>query len=176
MDDVAELSGVQELADEAHGGHEAVVEPAHVDNPRLLGLLPHAVRLLRRETERLLTQDVLAVPRRLDAGLGVDRVRPPVVEELHAVVGDLLAPVGDRLPPTPLACRLLHGFFRSPRDRNELRAHGHVEMLERLQRARVRLAHEGVAEHGDADRLAHADDRTFRRLRARRAGASRTRR
>ena len=30
---------------------------------------------------------------------------------------------------------------------------------ERLQRARVRLAHEGVAEHGDADRLAHADDR-----------------
>ena len=98
MDDVAELSGVEELADEAHGGHEAVVEPAHVHDAGPLGLLPHPVRLLRRETERLLAQDVLAVPRRLDTRLGVDRVRPAVVEELYPVVGDLLAPVGDRLP------------------------------------------------------------------------------
>ena len=87
VDDVAELARVQELADEAHGGHEAVVEAAHVHDAGLLGFLPHPVRLLRREPQRLLAQDVLAVPRRLDAGLGVDGVRPAVVEELHPVVG-----------------------------------------------------------------------------------------
>ena len=151
VDDVAELAGLQQLPHEAHRGDEAVVEAAHVRDAGLLGLLPHPMRLLRREAERLLAEDVLAVPRRLDAGLGVDRVRAAVVEELHALVRDLLAPVGDCLGPAPALARRLDRVAVAAGDRDELGPERHVEVPERLQRAGVGLAHERVAEHRDSD-------------------------
>src|SRR5205085_223804 len=60
VDDLAELAGVEELAREADGGDEAVVEAAQVADAGALGLLPQLVRLRRGEPERLLAEDVLA--------------------------------------------------------------------------------------------------------------------
>ncbi len=119
----------------------------------LLGLLPHPVRLLSREAERLLAENVLPVTRRLDARLGVDRVGAAVVEELDAVVGDLLAPVRDRLAPPPALARRLDRVTVAAGDGDELGPERHVEVAKRLQCSRVRLAHERVAEHRDPNRL-----------------------
>ena len=79
----------------AHGRDEAVVEAAHVHDAGVLRRPPHRVRFLGVQSERLLAEDVLAVPRGLDRRLGVEVVRPAVVEELDALVGHLLAPVRD---------------------------------------------------------------------------------
>src|SRR5919197_135314 len=139
------------IAREPDGGDEAVVEAGEVPHAGAVRLLPHLVRLVGRQPERLLADDVLARARGRDRRLGVDRVRPTVVEQRHAVVGDLLSPVRDGLAPAPLLAGAFDTVPASSRDRHELRAERHVEMLEREQRARMRLAHEGVAEHCDAD-------------------------
>src|SRR6476659_5617578 len=60
MVDVSEIAGLQQLACEPHRRHEPVVERAHVLDLMPLDGVPHRERLVRRATERLLAQDVLA--------------------------------------------------------------------------------------------------------------------
>ena len=81
MDDLAERAGLEQLAREADRRNEAVVEAAHVDDARVFGRPPHRVRLVGVAAERLLAEDVLALPGGLDGRLGVQRVGAAVVEE-----------------------------------------------------------------------------------------------
>ena len=153
--DLAQLAGLDDLAREPHRRHEAVVEGAHVLDAGRLDALPGLVGLVGVAPERLLADHVLAGLGGRDRRLGVEVVRAGVVEQLDAVVGDDRPPVGD-VVAEPVAARGL-GDRRlvAPRDRHELRQQRrrprHVG--QRLVRVRVRLAHERVAEHADADRL-----------------------
>jgi len=81
VDDVADAARLQDLPREPHSWDEAVVEAAHVLDAGSVRLHPHAVRLVGVHAERLLAEDVLAVASSCDRRLGVQRVRPAVVEE-----------------------------------------------------------------------------------------------
>ena len=111
------------------------------------------VALLRGPAERLLAEDVLAGLRRGDRRLGVQVVRPRVVEQLDVGIGDELVPVGHEALEAVAGSRGANRTLVSSRDRDqpwhERRRPGHVR--ERLVPVRVRLAHEGVAEHADPD-------------------------
>src|SRR5712691_1765726 len=64
MHDVAELARLDQLSRQPHCWDEPVVEPAHVVDARSLRLRPHPMRLVGRQAEGLLADDVLAVARR----------------------------------------------------------------------------------------------------------------
>src|SRR5262249_37504711 len=64
---------------------------------------------------------------------------------------DLLAPVGDRLGPAEAGSDLRERVSVPAGDRDELGQERRVELTEGAQRAGVRLPHEGVPEHADAD-------------------------
>ena len=151
--DLAELAGLDHLAGEPHGGHEAVVEGAHVDDARLRHALPDLVRLRRVTAQRLLADDVLAGLRRGDRRLGVEVVRAAVVEEPDLRVLDDGAPVGDGALEPVAPSGLGDGRLVPARDRHEPRQErgrpGHVR--ERPEAVGVRLSHERVAEHPDPD-------------------------
>src|SRR5919108_1617487 len=153
VDDVAELAAVDELPCEPNGRHEPVVEATHVLDLRPLGLAPHLVRHRGAHPERLLAQDVLAGAGGGDRRLGVHDVRAAVVEEADPLVGDLLPPVRRRLGPAPAGACVLDGRSRAAGDGDELRPQRDVEVTQREERARVRLPHEGVSEHANADRV-----------------------
>jgi hypothetical protein len=90
VQDPAELAGLDHLAGEPHGGHEPVVERAHVLDPGRLDALPRLVALVRVTAERLLADHVLARLGRGDRRLRVEVVRPDVVEQANAVVVGLM--------------------------------------------------------------------------------------
>ena len=83
--------------------------------------------------ERLLAEDVLAVPGRFDGRLGVQVVGAAVVEEADARIEHLLAPVRGRLGPAVRAARLLHRSRAPPGDGHEL---GHERRIERGRTSR----------------------------------------
>ena len=91
-----------------------------MDDSRVLGRAPHRVRLVGRERERLLAEDVLACTRGGDRGLRMQRVRPSVHEEADALVGDLLAPVRRRLGPAEARPSLLERVGVAACERDEL--------------------------------------------------------
>ena len=95
VEDLAELAGLEQLARQPHRGHEAVVERAHVLDAGRGDALPGVVGLGGVAPQRLLADHVLAGLGGGDARPGVQVVGPAVVEELDALVGDQLAPVGD---------------------------------------------------------------------------------
>ena len=152
MDDVAELAGLEQLPRKRDRRHKPVVEAAEVLDARPRRLLPDLVRLAGGPAGRLLADDVLARSRRGDRRLRVHRVRAAVDEQLGPLVADLLTPVGDRFGPPPELARLLERLGVPARDRDELGHERHLEVPQRLQRTRVRVAHERIAEHGHADR------------------------
>ena len=86
--DLAELAGLDHLAGEPDGGHEAVVERAEVLHAGRGHALPDLVALGGVAAERLLADHVLSGLRGGDRRLRVQRVRAAVVEEADAVVGD----------------------------------------------------------------------------------------
>ena len=151
--DLAELARLDHLPREPDRRHEAIVERGHVLDARRGDALPDLVALIRRPAERLLAEDVLAGLGRGDRRLGVEVVRPRVVEELHGGVGDELVPVGhEALEPVARRCGPDGGLVAARhRDqaRHERRRPRHVG--ERLVAVRVRLAHERVAEHAHTD-------------------------
>ncbi len=155
--DLAELARLEHLAREPHRRDEAVVERAHVHDAGRVHALPGLVGLVGVAAERLLAHDVLARLRRRDRGLGVQPVRRQVVEDADTRVGDDVAPVGHGAREAVALGRLAHGGLVAPADRDELgdqrRRPGHVR--QGAQRVGVRLAHEGVAEHPDADAAGH---------------------
>ena len=151
--DLAELARVDHLAREPHRRDEAVVERAQVLHAGRSDRLPDLVALVGVAPERLLADDVLARLRGGDRRLGVDGVRPAVVEQADRRVGDDVVPVGrPALVAVPLGGGS-HGLLVPAGDRDqprpERRRPGHVGDLP--ERVRVRLAHEGVPEHADAD-------------------------
>ena len=153
--ELAELAGVDHLPREPHCRHEPVVERAEVLDAGRGDPSPDLVALVGGPAERLLADDVLARLRGGDRRLGVQRVRAAVVEEADCGIGDEVLPVRR---PTLVAVAGRgrgDGLLVPPRDRDQLRHEGrrpgHVGDL--LERVRVRLAHERVAEHPDADRL-----------------------
>src|SRR5207253_8465474 len=79
--DLAQLPRLDQFAREAHCRHEAVVERAQVLHTGRLDRLPDLVALACVAAERLLADDVLARARSGDRRLGMQRVRPAVVEE-----------------------------------------------------------------------------------------------
>ena len=91
--DLAELAGVDQLACEPYGRHEAVVEGAQVLYAGRLDALPDLVALVGVPAERLLADDVLARLGGGDRRLGVEGVRAEVVEEPDLRIGDDVLPV-----------------------------------------------------------------------------------
>ena len=79
--DLAELARLDQLAREAHGRDEAVVERAQVLDAGRRDALPDLVALVGVAPERLLADDVLARLGGGDRRLGVERVRAEVVEQ-----------------------------------------------------------------------------------------------
>ena len=151
--DLPELAALDQLAGEPDRRHEAVVEAAEVLDPGRRHARPDLVRLVGVAPERLLAEDVLAGLGRRDRRLGVHDVRPPVVEQADRRVGDDLAPVGrPALVAVPLGgCR--DGGLVPARDRDEPRQErrGPGDVADAQEGARMRLAHERVAEHADPD-------------------------
>ena len=72
MPDLAELAGVDQLAREAHGRDEAVVEGAQVLHAGRRDAAPDLEALVRVAAERLLADDVLARLGGGDRRLGVE--------------------------------------------------------------------------------------------------------
>jgi hypothetical protein len=160
--DLAELARVDQLAREPHRRDEPVVERAQVLHTRRSDCLPDLVALVGVAPERLLADDVLAGLRGCDRRLGMDAVRPAVVEQGDPGVGDDLVPIGR---PALVAVPFGGGTNRllvPPGDRNQPRPQrrgpGHIGDL--AERVRVGLAHERVSEHPDAD-LRDVADRGF---------------
>ena len=153
MADLAELARVDQLAREADGRDEAVVERAQVLDPGRRDALPDLEALLGGASERLLAHDVLARLGGEDRGLGVERVRAEVVEESDLRVGDDVPPVRrpalEAVPARCLADGVLVAAGDGDQPRHERRRPRHVSDLP--EAVRVRLAHEGVPEHPDTD-------------------------
>ena len=153
--DLAQLAGLDQLPREAHRGHEPVVEAAEVLDAGCGDPLPDLVALRRVAPERLLAEDVLAGLRGGDRRLRVQGVRAAVVEEADGRVGHELPPV--RRPALEAEPRrdFRDGFLVAACKRDEPRAERRVELRDRAECARVRPAHEGVAEHADPDFVRH---------------------
>ena len=119
---------VDQLARQAHRRQEAQVEPAHVDDPARSASSHRRSRLAGascRAASR--TSTCLRVADRRERRLEVQVVGARVVEDRHAVVGDLLAPVGHRAPPAvALAERLQRGAVAAA-DRDEPRRRRRLE-------------------------------------------------
>ena len=154
---LADLAGLEHLPRQTHRRHEPVVEGRHVLDAGLLDALPHLVALVRRSSERLLAEDVLSRLGRGDRRLGVQVVRAAVVEQPDLGVADDLTPIRHR-PLEPVTVRSLRDrVLVPPGDRDELRDERRrpCHVRQRAIAVRVRLAHERVAEHADADLARH---------------------
>jgi hypothetical protein len=153
--DLAQLAGLDQLARQAHGRYEARVEAAHVLDAGLRHRAPELVALVRRARQRLLAKDVLARLGGQRRRLGVKGVRAAVVEQADLLVEYEVVPVGRPALVAVAACGRLDLALRAPGDRDqarhERRRPGHARNL--AEGVRVRLAHERVAEHPDADYL-----------------------
>ena len=151
--DLTELPGLDHLPGEPHRRDEAVVERGHVLHARGVDAPPQLEALLGGAPERLLAEHVLPGFGRRDGRLGVQVVRPRVVEELHLGVDDEIVPVRHGALEAEASRGLVHGRLVAARDRDqprtERRRPRHVR--QGAVRVRVRLAHERVAEHADAD-------------------------
>ena len=180
--DLAELLGGDQLAREPDRGHEAVVEAAHVDDAGGRGGGPDRMALGGGAAERLLAEHVLAGRERGERRLDVQVVGADVVEQVDLGIRDQVAPVGRRALEavavgrrggalgvvagqgdeasaasswrqgrrTP---RRPRGRWRgrwSRRQRRDRRRR--CDVGQGPQRVDVRLAHEAVAEHADAER------------------------
>ena len=155
MADLAELARLDQLAGQPHRGHEAVVEAAEVLDAGRGHALPDLVALVRVAAERLLAEDVLARLGRRDRRLGVQRVGAAVVEQADRRVGDEVAPVGRPALVAELGGDRRDRVLVASGHRDEPRLQRRVEVGDLLERARVRLPHEGVAEHADPDFARH---------------------
>ena len=167
VEGVAEVPGLEQLAGKPDGRDKAVVERAHVQHARLDCGLPHRERLIRCAAEWLLAEEMLPGRRGCDGGLGVHVVGAAVVEEVDRRIGEERLPVGDGA--------LEAVAIGSGRDRVGAASGNRGEPGPERQRAgdvrqreigvRVRLPHEGVPEHSDADRsLVHAANPTRSRV------------
>ena len=153
--ELAELAGLDQLPRQPHRRHEAVVEAAEVLDARRGDALPDLVALGGVAAERLLAEHVLARFGGGDRRLGVQRVRAAVVEQADCRIGHEVAPVARPALPAIALRRLRDGLLVPARDRDEpgheRRRPGDVRDL--AERVRMRLSHEGVAEHSDPDFL-----------------------
>ena len=151
--DLPQFARLDQLAREPDCRHEPVVEAAEVLDAGRRDLLPDVVALGGVAAERLLADHVLARLGRGDRRLRVQRVRAAVVEQADPLVLDQLTPVAGRVlvavPPRGLRDRL--GV--APGDPDELRLERRRprDVRELLERVRMRLAHERVAEHANTD-------------------------
>ena len=153
--DLAELSCVDHLPRETHGGDETVVEGAEMLDAGCCDSLPDVVALVCGSTQGLLAEDMLARLCGGDRRLRVEGVRASVVEEADRRVGDDVSPV---CRPALVAVSLRCPGDRvgvASRNRHEARDEGrwprHVRDLP--EGVRMGLAHERVAEHPDPDLL-----------------------
>ena len=152
--DLAQLARFDHLPRQSNGRDEPVVEGRHVLDAGRLDALPDLVALVGRAPERLLAEDVLSRLGCGDRRLGVEVVRPTVVEELDVGVADELAPVG-HVPLEAVALRRRgDGGPVATRERDEPRPKRRRprHVVERAVGIRVRLPHERIAEHPDPDR------------------------
>ena len=115
--------------------------------------LPELVALVRVAPERLLAEHVLAGLRGGDRRRRVEVVRPTVVEEADRVVLDQVAPVRHGPFVAELPGRVGDGLLVAAGDRDEARHERRRprHRPDRVEGVRVRPAHEGVAQHPDAD-------------------------
>ena len=153
---LAELAGLDHLARETDRRHKAIVERAHVLDAGRGDAAPDVVALAGVAAERLLANDVLAGLRCRDRRLGVERVRAAVVEEPDSLVGDEVPPVAGRILPAVTSGGLLDRVRVAARDADEPRLERWRprDVRDLLERVGVRLAHERVPQHADAD-LSH---------------------
>jgi hypothetical protein len=147
----------------------AVVERRGVDHAGRVGGGPHGVGLVGGAAQRLLAQHVLAGPGGRDDRRGVLVVRTDVVEQVHGGVVDRRLPVGGGAGE-PEARRGGGGAVAVAADQDLEARRRDVPGSTRPRRApedaqgvRVGAAHEGRAQHRDADRFgpgAHAPEPT----------------
>ena len=159
----AQPAAVDQVLGQPHGGHEAVVEGAHRLAAGGCGRVAHPPRILHPDGHRLLADHVLAVLERSNARIGVDRVRPAIVEDVDLSVGRQFPPVA-AIPLEAVAGRLAlddpcvlvakHGQPRHETGRG-------IDVRHRLVRVAVAAAHESAPQHpnsnffrpGNVDRL-----------------------
>jgi hypothetical protein len=154
MVDAPEAAILNDLAHQANGGDEAVVEATHVDDSSRLRRLPHLARLAGVHAERLLAQDVFAGVNSGHRRLEMQFVGGAVIEDLDGWILDDGAPVGDTFG-VPIAARggvHLLGIATADGDKGGMSWGRRVDIVERLEGVGVRFAHEGIAEHPDAQR------------------------
>ena len=134
--------------------HESIVERTHVLDAGLSDGIQHEFGLFGGPPERLLAQDVLARLRRRNRRLGVNIVWPTVIEQLDRVVFQHLAPVEVHLVVPEPSRRGGHRLViaATQRDHPGHRRQRADHVRDRAERVRMRLPHEGVAKHPDADR------------------------
>ncbi len=154
--DLAELARLDQLAGQPHRRHEAVVEAAEVLDACRRHALPDLVALVRVAAERLLAEDVLARLGSRDRRRCVQGIGAAVVEQADRRVGDDVLPVGRPAFVAELGGDCRDRVLVPPGHRDEPRLQRRVEVGDLLERARVGLAHEGVAEHADADLARHS--------------------
>ncbi len=153
MVDLPQCAAVDQITRQANGRHKAVVEGHHVLDAGLGDRVEHLPGLLAGARQRLLAEDMLACLRSSDTRFSMHIVGTTVIKELDVVIFQHLAPVGV-VTFIPIATRCLgYCLFITSTDGDQLgdsrRGIHHVGQL--LIAIAVRLAHEIVAQHTDAD-------------------------
>jgi len=150
---LTELTCIDQLTRQAHRRHEAVVERAHVLHAGCRDATPDVVALVRVTSERLFADHVLARLGRGDRRSRVHVVRPQIVEEPDRGVGDEFLPPRRRALEAVASCRGCDGRGVAAGNRNEPRLERRRprDIGDLAEGVRMRLAHERVAEHPDAD-------------------------
>jgi hypothetical protein len=153
MAQLSELTCIDHLSREAHRRDEPVVERAHVLYTGRRDATPDLVALVCVASEGLLADHVLAGLGGGDRRSCVHVVRPQVVEQADLGVREELLPA--RRPAVEVvASRSLRDRLLVPagdrhESRPERRRPRHVADL--AEGVGVRLAHERIAQHADAD-------------------------
>ena len=154
VEDLAELALGDHAASQLQGRKEAVVEGAHVPHAGRLDRLPHAVRILGGGRAAASRNRRACRPWRPRSparhGDRWDRHCRPARSVGSAMI---CAPIVDRALPAIAPARLFQALAVAPVDGDEPRKrdalggdHRHIPIADR-----VRLSHEGIADHADPD-------------------------
>ena len=150
--DAAEGAGIDEEAQLADGGDEAVVVGGHVFDAGGAGGFEHGQGFGGRAGERFFAEEVDALLGGGDAGFGVDVVGAAVIEELDVAAGEHSAPIGVGMAGAELAGGGFQGGFVAAAEGGEFGAGGGIgeHVVDLADTVAMGFAHESIAEQADS--------------------------